>query len=292
MGVLSRAKMLMKKTKWLFSGKYFKYVQTDYSNYYKIEVQKSRFAGKSFVVTGATGEIGRAICFKLAGEGAKVFCCGRNKDKIEAVMQTAADRCDGELIPICMDITSLQSVTDAVDEMMTMTDKIDGLVNCAGQSAREKTRDLYLQEESVINDIIDINLKGTIFCCKAVLAQMVKQNSGKIVNISSVVGVGGKSRHAEYSAAKAGVIGLTKTLAIEYGKRGITVNCVSPGLVPRGDMKLAKIESLKKTNQLGEICHGKDISGAVAFLLSDEADFITGDNLIVAGGRDLGLKGD
>lgn len=121
---------------------------------------------------------------------------------------------------------------------------------------------------------------------------MQESSNGRIINIASVVGVQGKKNHAEYSAAKAGVIGLTKTQAIEVGKYGITANCVSPGLVPREDASDEKLAEFIQTNRLGLICSPDDIANAVMFLASPESRFITGQNICVDGGRSVGLYGD
>src|SRR5690606_6715978 len=111
--------------------------------------------------------------------------------------------------------------------------RIDMLVNVAGGSARGQSNLLHLVEEDVIERILDVNLRGALYCCRAVLGPMIQQGSGKIVNITSIVGMNGKARHVDYTTAKAGIIGLTKSLALEAGPHGINVNCVSPGLVPR-----------------------------------------------------------
>ncbi|MDF2725889.1 MAG: short-chain dehydrogenase/reductase, partial [Paenibacillus sp.] len=182
----------------------------------------------------------------------------------------------------------IERMTQAVIERFG---RIDILVYSAGGSARQQNALLHQAEEDVIDRILDVNLRGVMYCSKAVVGHMIARNSGKIVNIGSIVGINGKAKLVDYSAAKAGVIAVTKSLALEAGQHGITVNCVSPGLVPRQD-ELGKLDYVRKTNVLGRVCQPEDIANMVNFLVSDEADFITGQNFVVDGGRSLGLRGD
>lgn len=256
-----------------------------------VQVEKlMRFEGKNAVVTGGTGSIGGAICMRLAKEGATVFVCGRNTEKLEkTVQEIIAD--GGKAVALKLDITDEKDIDRAFDEAAGQGN-IDILINCAGCSTREKKKDLHEQSITVIDENLDINLRGAMLCSRAGAEKMVKQGFGKIINISSIVGINGKPKHAEYAAAKAGVIALTKSQAIELGKYGITVNCVSPGLIPREDASDEKLGGAINTNCLSRVGKPEDISNAVAFFASSEADFITGQNLPVDGGRSLGLKGD
>ncbi len=249
-----------------------------------------RFKGKNAVITGGTGSIGGAICNRLAREGATVFVCGRNTEKLQnTVEKIIAD--GGNAVTIKLDVSDEGDIDRAFEEI-AKRGNIDILVNCAGCSTREKKKDLHEQSVNVIDENLNINLRGCILCSRKAAEMMAKQGFGKIINISSIVGMNGKPKHAEYAAAKAGVIALTKAQAIEMGKYGVTVNCVSPGLIPREDADDEKLGGAANTNCLSKVGKPEDISNAVAFFASNEADFITGQNLPVDGGRSLGLKGD
>lgn len=281
MGIRSALRRILGVNEYVVVNKETKYVQTE---------KLMRFKDKNAVVTGGTGSIGGAICTRLAKEGATVFVCGRNVEKLEKnVNDIISD--GGNAVAIKLDVSDEKDIDRAFDEILKHGN-VDILVNCAGCSTREKKKDLHEQSISVIDEDLNINLRGAILCSRKAAGVMAKQGFGKIINISSIVGTNGKPKHAEYSAAKAGVIALTKSQAIEMGKYGVTVNCVSPGLIPREDADDDKLGGALKTNCLSKVGKPEDISNAVAFFASEEADFITGQNLPVDGGRSLGLKGD
>ncbi|MDD5604153.1 MAG: SDR family NAD(P)-dependent oxidoreductase, partial [Eubacteriales bacterium] len=167
-------------------------------------------------------------------------------------------------------------------------EKIDILITAAGGSARQRIKPLVDQSVEVIEEIIGVNLMGTLYFARAVAARMIARGYGRIVFIGSIVGTQGSIGLAEYSAAKGGVVAMAKSLAMELGGYGITVNCVSPGLIRRPDemdRDGSHTNYLKGNNSAGML------ASTIAFLSSDEASFTTGQNYIVDGGRSLGLKG-
>jgi 3-oxoacyl-[acyl-carrier protein] reductase len=259
---------------------------------YIIQIQnEGRFKDQIAIVTGGSGAIGRAICCRLAAEGAIVYICGMTESKINSVAKEIADF-GGTAYPCKLNVTEAESITKLFETIVNKHGKIDILVTAAGGSAREKNNFLVHQDLDVIKNVLNTNLEGTILSVREAAKQMIKQNSGKIITISSTIGINGKAGFSEYAAAKAGIIAFVKSLAMELGKFGITVNCVSPGIVQRNRITYQQLMKIKKTNYLNGFCTPEDISNMVSFLASDEASFITGQNFIVDGGRSLGLKGD
>lgn len=252
--------------------------------------EKPALQGKIAVVIGGNGAIGRAVCIRLAVEGAKVYCAGRNQETIEGVVNEIQNLgfCATPMVIDTTDKESVEKVFDALCEVET----IDILVYCAGGSARNKMTTLAQQDTDVIESVLSTNLNGAILCTRKTAKKMMEQRSGKIVLISSSIGIGGKAKCSEYGAAKAGVIGFVKSMALELGEYGINVNCVSPGYIQRGEFTNEKAEWLKSTNCLHKVGTLEDIASAVFFMCGKESDFITGQNLIVDGGRTLGLYGD
>lgn len=257
--------------------------------YVEVE-QRKRFADYVVLITGASGSIGSAIAERFAVEGAIVVLTGRNLSKLQEVKKQIGDN---EVVDICqMDVTDAASISSAMKTISDKYGRIDMLINNAGFSARTVKQPLHLQSIDNIDSLLYTNLRGSILTSREVVKYMQNSKQGRIVNIASIVGVQGKDKHVEYAAAKAGVFGLMKSQAIEVGKYGITVNCVSPGLVPREDASEDKLARFENMNRLNSICAPEDISNAVIFLCSAEARYITGQNLCVDGGRSLGLYGD
>lgn len=230
---------------------------------------------KKALVTGGAGGIGEAVCRRLASEGFYVYVnYAHSKERAEKL----ADEIGGSAV--CFDISD----NSLVKEVLGNIGRLDLLVNNAGISVI----DLFTS----INDadterIIDINLKGTINCSRAVLPEMIKAKSGNIINISSMWGQCGASCEVDYSASKAGVIGLTKALAKEVGPSGIRVNCVSPGFImTEMNNKFSKeeLEMIKEEIPLGIFGEPRHIADAVAFLSSEQSSYITGQILAVNGG--------
>ncbi|QOR68528.1 3-oxoacyl-[acyl-carrier-protein] reductase [Cytobacillus suaedae] len=240
--------------------------------------------GKVALVTGASRGIGRAIAVELARQGANVAV---NYSGSEAKANEVVDEIKAlgrESIAIQSNVGDSDSVQNMVKEVISTFGTIDILVNNAGI-----TRDnlLMRMKEDEWDDVININLKGVFNCTKAVTRQMMKQRSGRIVNIASIVGVSGNPGQANYVAAKAGVIGLTKTAAKELASRNITVNAIAPGFITT-DMtdKLpeeVKTEMLKQI-PLAKFGEPKDIANVVLFLASEQSNYMTGQTLHVDGG--------
>jgi 3-oxoacyl-[acyl-carrier protein] reductase len=240
--------------------------------------------GRVAAITGASRGIGRAIAELLAERGADVSCGDRDvdtaKETAAAIAKATGQRTSGCLV----DVADFQSSQDFIACAIEEFGKVDFLINNAGI-----TRDNLLMRinEQDWDDVINVNLKGAYNCCKAVVRPMMKQHYGRIVNISSVVGLSGNAGQANYASSKAGLIGLTKSLARELGSRNITVNAVAPGYITTvltdvlsEEYKANAIES----TPLGRLGTPEDVARAVAFFLSEDADFITGQVLSVDGG--------
>ncbi len=245
------------------------------------------FAGRVAIVTGGAGYIGSTTAKRLAVDGAAVIVSDVNGELAQSVAEEiVAD--GGEASAIETDVRSTESIEAMVAWTIGQHGQIDILVTVAGGSARERASTVHGSSEGVIRQVIEINLLGAIFCCRAVVGHMIERGAGKIVNVASIVALQGSAGHADYAAAKAGVIAFSKTLAMEVAPGGINVNCVSPGLVPRPG---TRVDHIPGTNYLGRIASAESVSSVVSFLASDEADFIVGQNYVVDGGRSLGLKG-
>lgn len=245
--------------------------------------------GRIAIVTGGSGAIGRACSCQLAANGAKVYVCGSSINSAEKVSNEIR-KMGFQAEPIALDIRNYESIKETFSNIYNKEGHIDILINSAGGSARDNANQLVYQDFSIINNLLEINLRGTILCCKEAAFYMLKHHYGRIVNITSVIGLQGKSGFSEYAASKGGIIALTKSLAQELGKSGITVNGVAPGIVQRGEITPETIKHLEQTNFMGTYGKPEDISAAVCFFCSEEASFITGQNLAVDGGRSLGLK--
>lgn len=239
---------------------------------------------KSALVTGASRGIGRSIALQLAEEGYNVAVnYAGNKDKAEAVVAEIKDK-GVEAFAIQADVANPDEVKDMIQEVVKQFGSLDVLVNNAGI-----TRDnlLMRMKEQEWDDVINTNLKGVFNCIQKATRQMMKQRTGAIINLSSVVGAVGNPGQANYVATKAGVIGLTKTAARELASRNITVNAVAPGFIV-SDMTDALNDDLKDQMKsqipLGRFGEDTDIANAVAFLASDKAKYITGQTIHVNGG--------
>lgn len=240
--------------------------------------------GKIALVTGASRGIGRAIALQLAAEGAKVVVnyAGNAKAAEEVINEITAF--GGEAFAYQCDVASGESVDAMIKETVSRFGRIDILINNAGI-----TRDTLLMrmKEADWDDVLATNLKGIFLCTKAVSRLMMKQKSGRIVNMTSVVGLTGNAGQANYAAAKAGVIGFTKSVAKELASRGITVNAVAPGFIST-DMTAALADGVKdemaKNIPLARLGLPEDVAKAVAFLVSDSASYITGQTINVDGG--------
>lgn len=257
---------------------------------YELHIQsQGRFVGQVAVVTGGSGVIGRAIAYRMAAEGAKVYVCGSRLATAQPIVDEIKK--DGFIAePLAINVLEEKSITEAFKSVAEKEGKIDFLCCCAGGGAREEMKPFIQQSMDVIDSVLNINLRGGMLCTREACKYMVKQHSGNIVIISSTVGVCGMPSYSEYAAAKAGLMAFVKSIAMELGKEGIRINCVTPGIVERGTIDDLKLERISKTNWLNDYGKPEDISGMVAYLNTKEASFITGQNYIVDGGRSLGLK--
>jgi 3-oxoacyl-[acyl-carrier protein] reductase len=241
-------------------------------------------AGKTALVTGGSRGIGRAIALRLAAEGADVALCAR---QVEAAQAVAAEvqALGVRALARPADVARAEEAGALVEAVLAEWDRLDVLVNNAGI-----TRDnlLLRMSEEEWDAVLDTNLKGAFNCCKAAARAMVRARGGRIINISSVVGLMGNAGQANYAASKAGLIGFTRSLARELASRNITANVVAPGLVPEtgmtGGLDEKAREKLLAQVPLGRPGLPEDVAHAVAFLASDQAAYITGQVLCVDGG--------
>ena len=252
-------------------------------------IKENRFEGQVAVVTGGSGVIGRAICYRLAAEGALVYVCGTNQERISSVVDEI-NAAGFSARPLVFNILEENSVRNAFNLVVRLSSKIDLLVCCAGGGAREKSCAFIEQDMNVVDSVLNVNLRGGILCTKEACKYMVSRGKGKIIIISSTVGLQGMPAYSEYAAAKAGLMAFVKSIAMELGKNGIRINCVTPGIVQRGSIDENQMERIKKTNWVNDYGKPEDISNMIAFLNSNEATFMTWQNFVVDGGRSLGLK--
>lgn len=240
-------------------------------------------AGKVAFVTGGSRGIGKLTALTFAREGADVAVVNTNEPELIKVSEEI-QQLGRKAIGIKVDVTNSAEVDVAVKKVLDTFGKIDILVNNAGI-----TRDsliLRMKEEDW-DKVLQVNLKGVFNCTKAIIRSMMKQQSGKIINIASVVGISGNVGQANYSAAKAGIIGLTKTTAREVATRGITVNAVAPGFIDTDMTKNLPQDVKEKINSqipLGRFGRPDDVANAILFLASPLSDYITGEVIRVDGG--------
>ncbi len=241
-------------------------------------------AGKVAVVTGSSRGIGAAISIVLAQLGAKVVINHRHSaDGASGVQQTIVDL-GGEAIVVQADVSQFADAQRLIKETLDAFGQIDILVNNAG-TTRDKL--IMMMKEEDWELVLRTNLTSAFNCAKAAIRPMMKKRYGRIINITSVVGLAGQAGQANYAASKAGLIGLTKSLAKEIGSRHITVNAIAPGFVPTALTNVLPQEAVNEAianTPLKRLGEPEDIAYAVAFLASDKASFITGQVLSVDGG--------
>lgn len=258
---------------------------------YIIKVDEhNELQGKVAVITGGSGAIGRACAFRLASEGAKVYVCGSRPTSAQPVVDEIITA--GKLAEtVQLNVLDALAIKQTFEKIARENGgHIDILVNSAGGSARSKANDVVNQSVDVFDEILGINLRGAMICAKEAAKYMITNKYGRIINITSVIGIQGKAGYSEYAASKGGSIAFVKSLAQELGGYGITVNGVAPGIVQRGEVTIDAMERLGRTNWMGTYGKPEDISAVVNFLCKDEASFITGQNIAADGGRSLGLK--
>ena len=240
--------------------------------------------GKTALVTGASRGIGRAIALCLAAEGARVAINYAGNVKAAEEVKTSIEAAGGTAILCQADIADSAAVEAMIADVVKEFGAIDILVNNAGI-----TRDTLLMrmKDEDFAKVLDTNLKGVFYCTKAVAKLMMKKRLGRIINMASVVGLVGNAGQTNYAAAKAGVIGFSKSAAKELASRGITVNVVAPGFIGT-DMTAGLPESVKEKMltdiPLGRMGEPEDVANAVLFLASDQASYITGQVVNVDGG--------
>lgn len=240
--------------------------------------------GKTAIITGAGRGIGRAIALQFASYGARVVLNYRNSiTQVEELLQMIKN-VGGEAIAIRADISKEEEVKSLIAEAIKKYKTLDILVNNAGIN---KDNLIIRMSEEEFDSVIDINLKGTFFCMKHAASVMLRQRFGRIINISSVVGIAGNIGQTNYAASKAGIIGMTKSAARELSTRGITVNAVAPGFI-QTDMTDALPDRIKEASiaaiPLGRFGNVNEVAGAVSFLASDAAGYITGQVIQADGG--------
>lgn len=235
---------------------------------------------KNALVTGASGDIGRSIAIALHDAGAKVIISGTRLEPLEALKSELGERVH---IILC-DLSDKDEVRLMLSKAIETLGSIDILINNAGIT----NDNLFMRmSDEEWGNVINVNLSATMQLCRGVLRGMMKSRWGRIVNISSVVGVTGNPGQANYAASKAGVIGMSKSLAYEVASRGITVNCVAPGFISTAmtdrltDKQKDSIISSIPSNRMGD---SKDVASAVLYLTANEASYVTGQTLHVNGG--------
>ncbi len=247
-----------------------------------LEIGSQRLSDRVAIVTGASRGIGRAVALALASEGANVVVNYASSSNAAEEVVAAITEAGGNAITAQADVSKVEQVDALLNTTLEKFGRVDVLVNNAGI-----TRDTLLlrMKPEDWQAVIDLNLTGVFLCTKAVSKGMLKQRSGRIINIASVAGQMGNPGQANYSAAKAGVIGFTKTVAKELASRGITVNAVAPGFIATDMTNDLKSEEILKYIPLGRYGEPEEVAGMVRFLAADSAAaYITGQVFNVDGG--------
>jgi len=239
---------------------------------------------KTAIVTGASQGIGKIIAIELAKSGARVICISRNKKALDSTIGKIIN-IGGHASAYSCDVSDSDNFNKIISEIIEKYKNIDILINNAGIT---KDSLLMRMKNKQWDDVIDINLKGAFNCTKAVIKYMMKNRFGRIINISSIVGITGNAGQTNYAASKAGLIGMTKSIAKEVASRGITANCIAPGWIETS--MTSNLNNKTKSKFLSEIPIGRmgspeDIANAVIFLASNESSYITGQTITVDGGR-------
>ncbi len=247
---------------------------------------RESLSGKVALITGASRGIGKEIALELSNSGADVIINYSSSDeKAEEVVNLIKKNSSGKVHKLKFDVSNEESVSKAFEEIIKINGTIDILVNNAGI-----TRDglLMRMKSDQWDDVLNTNLKGVFLCTKYASKFMLKKRSGKIINISSIVGIIGNPGQANYSAAKAGVIGFTKTCAKEFASRGINVNAIAPGFIETEMTENLNNEEILKAIPLGKLGSCSQIAKLVSFLVSSDAgNYITGQTISIDGGMSI-----
>ncbi len=254
-----------------------------------------RLDGKVAVVTGGHAWLGFDAACALAEAGADIVITSRDKSTLGPVLKEISDTFGVRTMGVQMDQRNYDEVQAAMDEVVKEFGHIDILVNNAGGGSGKAEGNLFQRDPEVIKNLIETNLTGLIYCCRAAGKYMIEQKSGKIINIGSIAGMCGRDRDlyhrtnkmeqpVDYSAAKGGVISVTRDIAATVAPYGVNVNCISPGGFDKGEPRafVAEYSKLAALGRMGQL--GKDLKGAILLFASPAGDYITGQNLLVDGG--------
>ena len=236
--------------------------------------------GKKVLVTGASGGIGKAIAIELSSNGADLCLTGRNKSELESLQKLIGGNCE----IIISDLSKSEGIDELANSAQEKMGQIDILINNAGI-----TRDnLFMRmSEEDWNEVINVNLNSIFKLTKQLIKGMIKRRYGRIINITSVIGVAGGAGQSNYSASKAGIIAMSKSLAQEGGSRSVTVNSIAPGFIETNmtaELSDDRKEEILNSISVGRLGKPDDIAGAVCFLASDKASYITGQTIHINGG--------
>ena len=241
------------------------------------------FENKKVLITGATGGIGNSLVKKFLSLNAKVLATGTNTEKLNLLKKEYP-----KIYILRCDISEHKKIEEFIENVSTQLNGLDVLVNNAGINIDNLS--LRMKDEEW-KKVIDINLSSTFLLCKYAIKKMLRNKYGKIVNITSIVGHTGNLGQSNYAASKAGTVAMSKSLAIEYAKKNITINCVSPGFI-KSKMTDKIAESIKTVLlskiPMSRLGTGEDVSNTVAFLSSDASSYITGETIHVNGGMYMG----
>ena len=243
------------------------------------------FKGRKILITGATGGIGGALVKKFVSLDGNILATGTNMEKLDALKKDFPN-----INILKFDIADHSKIEEFIENVFSQLTGLDVLINNAGVNMDNLS---LRMKDSEWKKVIDINLGSTFLMCKHAIKKMLKNKYGRVVNITSVVGHTGNLGQANYAASKAGIVGMSKSLAIEYAKKNITINCVSPGFI-KSKMTDNIVESVKAvlTSRIpmAKLGTGEDVSNTVAFLSSDAASYITGETIHVNGGMYMGWQ--
>jgi len=242
-----------------------------------------RFKDQVVFVTGSTRGIGKEIGRAFAQEGAVVIILGRNGEAANQVRDEIVEK-GGRSESFACDVTNFQNVQEIVNKVLDKHNRIDILINNAGIT---KDNLLLRMNENDWDEVMNVNLRGVFNSTKIIAKVMLKAKKGRIINISSIIGITGNTGQSNYAASKAGIIGFTKSIAKEIASRGITVNAIAPGYIQTdmtAQLKETAQEEILKGIPLGRLGTANDIAAACLFIASEEANYITGQTIVVDGG--------